>query len=90
MFNKRTLVVEESIYVIFNEANSTLRKVSFDSDDIEIYQQETPQKQQAQTVSNQEDTKEEEPHKSTQVERERNHPRELTYVKDGEIIGDPK
>ena len=41
-------------------------------------------------MSNQEDTKEEEPHKSTQVERERNHPRELTYVKDGEIIGDPR
>ena len=90
VFNKRTLVVEESIHVIFDEANSTLRKVSFDSDDIEIYQQETSQKKQGQTVPNQEDTKEEEPHKPTQVERERNHPRELTYVKDGEIIGDPR
>ena len=90
VFNKRTLVVEDLIHVIFDEANSTLRKVSFDIDDIEIYQQETSQKKQGQTVPNQEDTKEEEPHEQTQVERERNHLRELTYVKDGEIIGDPR
>ena len=41
-------------------------------------------------MQNQEDPKEEELHEPTQVEREKNHPRELTYVKDGEIIGDPR
>ena len=38
VFNKRTLVVKESILVIFDEANSTLKKVSLDDDDVEIYQ----------------------------------------------------
>ena len=33
VFNKRSLVVEESIHVIFNESNPHFRKNSFDDDD---------------------------------------------------------
>ena len=36
MFNKRTLVVEESIHVIFDESNPPSRKDSLDDDDIGI------------------------------------------------------
>ena len=78
MFNKITLVVEESIHVIFDEAKSTLRKLSLDNDDLEIYQEQASHKEQRQTIQNQKAPKEEELHEPTQVERERSHPRELT------------
>ena len=39
MFNKRTLVVEESIHVIFDESNLPSRKNSPDDDDVGILQE---------------------------------------------------
>ena len=39
VFNKRTLVVEESIHVIFDESNPPSRKDSFD-DDVDILQED--------------------------------------------------
>ena len=39
VFNKRTLVVEESIHVIFDESNPHSRKDSFDDDDVGILQE---------------------------------------------------
>ena len=39
VFNKRTLVVEESIHVIFDESNLSSRKNSPDDDDVGILQE---------------------------------------------------
>ena len=39
VFNKRTLVVEESIHVLFDECNLYSRKDSLDGDDVSILQE---------------------------------------------------
>ena len=40
VFNKRTLVVEESIHIIFDESNPHSRKNSLDDDDVGILQED--------------------------------------------------
>ena len=40
VFNKRTLVVEESIHVIFDESNPHSKKDSLDDDDVGILQED--------------------------------------------------
>ena len=64
VFNKRTLVVEESIHVIFDESNPPSRKDSLDDDDIGILQEnnddESHEKEKDQEKINNNGSKEEE------------------------------
>ncbi|GMI76746.1 hypothetical protein HRI_001343900 [Hibiscus trionum] len=93
VFNKRTLVVEESIHVVFDD-NLLSRKESCDDDDVgiidTIYGGQTSKEDKI-------PTKEEDSQKPpleglkdlAHEEKEVSYPRELNYVKDGEILGDP-
>ncbi|KAK8585732.1 hypothetical protein V6N13_050704 [Hibiscus sabdariffa] len=92
VFNKRTLVVEESIHVVFDD-NLLPRKDSCDDDDVGIL--ETKDGEQSSKVD-EIPTKEEahdpplEALKDLSLEkREVTYPREFNCVKDGEILGDP-
>ncbi|KAK8663729.1 hypothetical protein V6N13_083536 [Hibiscus sabdariffa] len=92
VFNKRTLVVEESIHVVFDD-NLLPRKDSCDDDDVGIL--ETKDGEQSSKVD-EIPTKEEahdpplEALKDLSLEkREVTYPREFNYVKGGEILGDP-
>ena len=93
VFNKRTLVVEESIHVIFDESNSPFRKDSLDDDDVSILQENINEafheKKKDQEKVNNDETKEEKLNEPQPLESELNYPRERLYVKDGKIIGDP-
>ena len=65
VFNKRTLVVEESIHVIFNESNPPSRKDSLDDDDVGILQKKnideaSHEKEKDQEEINNDESKEEE------------------------------
>ncbi|KAK8623109.1 hypothetical protein V6N13_118002 [Hibiscus sabdariffa] len=92
VFNKRTLVVEESIHVVFDD-NLLPRKDSCDDDDVGILEanggeqsskvDETPTKEETQ------DPPLEALKNISLEEREVSYPRELNYVKGGEILGDP-
>ncbi|KAK8508672.1 hypothetical protein V6N13_116185 [Hibiscus sabdariffa] len=92
VFNKRTLVVEESIHVVFDD-NLLPRKDSCDDDDVGILEEnggeqsskvdETPTKEETQ------DPPLEALKNISLEEREVSYPRELNYVKGGEILGDP-
>ena len=93
VFNKRTLVVEEYIHVIFDESNPFSRKDSLDDDDVGILQENSDEpaheKEKDQEEINYDESKEEELHEPQHIEMEPSYPREKLYVKDGKIIGDP-
>ncbi|GMI79777.1 hypothetical protein HRI_001647000 [Hibiscus trionum] len=93
VFNKRTLVVEESIHVVFDD-NPLPRKDSCDDDNVGIINTfdggQTSKKDEIQPKE--EDTQDPplEALKDLAIEeKEVSYPRELNYVKDGEILGDP-
>ena len=92
VFNKRTLVVEESIHVVFDD-NLLPRKDSCDDDVVDLFKPNDggqtskevsePSKKEAQyppleALKN-----------MTIEEREVPYPREFNYVKGGEMLGDP-
>ncbi|KAL4387044.1 hypothetical protein GQ457_09G000130 [Hibiscus cannabinus] len=92
VFNKKTLAVEDSIHVVFDD-NLLPSKDSYDDDDIGIL--ETNGGEQSSKVD-EIPTKEEvqdpllESLKDMSLEEmEVSNPRELNYVKGGEILGDP-
>ncbi|KAL4363272.1 hypothetical protein GQ457_04G019420 [Hibiscus cannabinus] len=92
VFNKRTLVVEKSIHVVFDD-NLLPRKDSCDDDDLGIL--ETNCGEQSSKVDEM-PTKEETQDPPLEAlkdisleEREVSYPRELNYVKVGEILDDP-
>ena len=90
VFNKRTLVFEESIHVIFN---SLSRKDFLDDDDVGILQENideaSQEKEKNQEEIKDDESKEEELNEPQHIEKEPSYPKERLYVKDGKIIGDP-
>ncbi|KAK8625938.1 hypothetical protein V6N13_057093 [Hibiscus sabdariffa] len=93
VFNKRTLVVEESMHVVFND-NLLPRKDSCDDDDVGILQSigGEPSSKEDEVPTKEEETQDPplEALKDMNLEeREVAYPRELNYVKGGEILGDP-
>ncbi|KAK9031776.1 hypothetical protein V6N11_056065 [Hibiscus sabdariffa] len=93
VFNKRTLVVEESIHVVFDD-NLLPRKDSCDDDDVGILQSigGEPSSKEDEVPTKEEETQDPplEALKDMNLEeREVAYPRELNYVKGGEILGDP-
>ena len=93
VFNKRTLVVEESIHVIFDESNPPSRKDSLDDDDVGILQEDidepSQEKEKDQEEIKDDESKEEKLNEPQVIEKEPSFPRERLYVNDGKIIGDP-
>ena len=93
VFNKRTLVVEEYIHVIFDEFNPSSRKNSLDDDDVGILQKNidetSHEKENDQEEINNEESKEEEINEPKHIDKKPSYPRERLYVKDGKIIGNP-
>ena len=91
VFNKRTLVVEESIHVIFDD-NILPRKESCD-DDVGILEHnesgESPKVNDTPTKEETQDPPIEALQDLSIREKEVSYPRELNYVKSGEILGDP-
>ena len=77
VFNKRISVVEESIYVIFDESNPPSRKDFLDDDDVGILQKNIDEPSQERELND-----------PQVIEKELSYPRERLYVNDGKIIGD--
>ncbi|GMI98499.1 hypothetical protein HRI_003519200 [Hibiscus trionum] len=93
VFNKRTLVVEESIHVVFDD-NLLSRKESCDDDDVGIIDTiDGGQTSKEDKIPTKEEDSQEPPLEGLKdlahEEKEVSYPRELNYVKDGEILGDP-
>ncbi|KAL4384369.1 hypothetical protein GQ457_15G012400 [Hibiscus cannabinus] len=92
VFNKRTLVVEESIHVVFDD-NLLPRKDSCDDDDVGIFEANGgEQSSKVDEILSKEEIQDPplEALKNISLEeREVSYPRELNYVKGGEILGDP-
>ena len=90
VFNKRTLVVEESIHVIFDESNSLSRKDSLDDDNIGILQEDidkaSHQKEKDQKAITIVESNEEELYEPQALEKQPSFLTEKLYVKDGEVI----
>ena len=93
VFNKRILVVEESIHVIFDKSNPPSKKDSLDDDDVGILQENidkaSHEKEKDQEEIKDDESKEEELNEPQHIEKEPSYPRERLYVKDGKIIGNP-
>ncbi|GMI84085.1 hypothetical protein HRI_002077800 [Hibiscus trionum] len=93
VFNKRTLVVEESIHVVFDD-NLLPRKESCDDDDVGIIDAiDGGQTSKVDEIPTKEEDSQDPPLEALKdlalEEREVSYPRELNYVKGGEILGDP-
>ena len=92
VFNKRTLVVEESIHVIFDESNPPCRKDSLD-DDVGILQENlddaSHEKENDQKEMNSDESKKKKLNEPEALQKEPSFSRERLYVKDGKIIRDP-
>ncbi|GMI76671.1 hypothetical protein HRI_001336400 [Hibiscus trionum] len=93
VFNKRTLVVEESIHVVFDD-NLLPRKDSCDDDDVGIINAfDGGQTSKEDEIPTKEEDSQDPPLEVLKdlaiEEKEVSYPRELNYVKDGEILGDP-
>ena len=94
VFNKRTLVVEKSIHVIFDESNPPFRKDSLDDDDdVGILQENidepSQEKEKDQKEIKDDESKEWELNEPQYIEKKPSYARERHYVNDGKIIGDP-
>ncbi|GMI75421.1 hypothetical protein HRI_001211400 [Hibiscus trionum] len=93
VFNKRTLVVEESIHVVFDD-NPLPRKDSCDDDNVGITNTfDGGQTSKKDEIQPKEEDTQDPPLEALRdlaiEEKEVSYPRELNYVKDGEILGDP-
>ncbi|KAK8578905.1 hypothetical protein V6N13_142162 [Hibiscus sabdariffa] len=92
VFNKRTLVVEESIHVVFDD-NLFPWKDSCDDDDVGILEanggEESSKVDKIPTKEEAQNPPLETLKDMSLEEMEVSYPRELNYVKDGEILGDP-
>ncbi|GMI77355.1 hypothetical protein HRI_001404800 [Hibiscus trionum] len=93
VFNKRTLVVEESIHVVFDD-NLLPRKDSCNDDDVGIINAfDGGQTSKEDEIPTKEEDTQDPPLEALKdlalEEKEVSYPRELNYVKDGEILGDP-
>ncbi|GAV58701.1 hypothetical protein CFOL_v3_02234 [Cephalotus follicularis] len=91
VFNKRTLIIEESIHVLFEESNSAPRKGDI-VDDVGILEQIEGldiNKDDGEVDKIEEDGVHEEELQPTQVTKEPVARREREYVKDNEVIGNP-
>ena len=90
MFNKRTLVVEESIHVIFDKSNPPSRNDSLDDDDVGILPENvdkpSQEKENDQKEMNNDESKKKELNEPEALQKEPSFPRERLYVKDGMII----
>ena len=88
MFNKRTLVVKESIHVIFDESNPFFRKDSLDDDDDVGILQENIDEPSQERENDQEETKDDESkegelNEPQVIEKKPSYPRERLYVNVG-------
>ncbi|GMI80361.1 hypothetical protein HRI_001705400 [Hibiscus trionum] len=93
VFNKRNLVVEESIHVVFDD-NLLSRKESCDDDDVGIlYAFDGGQTSNEDEIPTKEEDAQDPPLEALKdldlEEKEVSYPREYNYVKGGEILGDP-
>ncbi|GMJ08622.1 hypothetical protein HRI_004531400 [Hibiscus trionum] len=93
VFNKRTLVVEESIHVVFDD-NLLPRKISCEDDDVGIINAfDGGQTSKEDEIPTKEDDTQDPPLEALKdlalEEKEVSYPREFNYVKDSEILGDP-
>ncbi|GMI95699.1 hypothetical protein HRI_003239200 [Hibiscus trionum] len=93
VFNKRNLVVEESIHVVFDD-NLLPRKDSCDDDDVGIINDfDGGQTSKEDEISTKEEDTQDPPLEALKdlalEEKEVSYPREFNYVKGGEILGDP-
>ncbi|GKV46902.1 hypothetical protein SLEP1_g53861 [Rubroshorea leprosula] len=94
MYNKHTKVVEESIHVVFDETNPICSRKSCNDDDVDAIGKQIKDinlkednTKEAQDEKNEEDKHEEV--QQTHELREPTFPRERSYVKGNEILGDP-
>ncbi|EOY08737.1 Uncharacterized protein TCM_023856 [Theobroma cacao] len=83
MFNERTLIVEESIHVLFDDANSSLRKENVVDDEIDILQEKVEELELDNENKEDEDQAQEldEQPNDTTKEKEPTHPRGMGRVK---------
>ncbi|GMI87468.1 hypothetical protein HRI_002416100 [Hibiscus trionum] len=93
VFNKRTLVVEDSIHVVFDD-NLLPRKDSCDDDDVGIIEaNDGGESSKVNEIPTEKEEAQELPLEALQEmsleEKEVSYPREYNYVKGGEILGDP-
>ena len=79
VFNKRTLVIEESIHIVFDENP----RISNHDDDLEVI----PNKMNQIQINEEEDQSN---IQNLENQKEVSFPRERNYVKENEIIGDPR
>ncbi|GKV22189.1 hypothetical protein SLEP1_g32074 [Rubroshorea leprosula] len=94
VYNKRTKVVEESIHVVFDETNPICSRKSCNDDDVDAIGKQIKDinlkednTKEAQDEKNEEDKHEEV--QQTHELREPTFPRERSYVRGNEILGDP-
>ena len=90
VFNKTSLIVEESIHVIFDETNVAQRKGVIANDDADIEDQAVEESKK----KKQEDSKEDPPLKDLQRKEDQHDdlPKTWKYVRDhpiDQVIGDP-
>ncbi|GMI67466.1 hypothetical protein HRI_000415900 [Hibiscus trionum] len=93
VFNKRTLVVEEFIHVVFDD-NLLPRKESCDDDDVGILDAiDGEQTSKVDEIPTKDEDAQYPPLETLKdlalEEKEVSYPREFNYVKGGEILGDP-